>query len=189
MSTALQCPQCQAPISANIKKCEYCQSEIFVSSVAYLSNKDNGVISRYLASYQSLLNENPRNLEANVGVGVCFLIRGLIQEAQPYFLMATSIDLSCAHGYYYRVLCDIAELPYERFDIKIMLEKLKYLKLAYDIDSQPHFLFLIKKIVDKFYIENCLRSPKIVRDVYSTELDLKNISESELSKITDLVKF
>jgi len=89
MSVALQCPQCQAPISANTKKCEYCQSEIFVNSVAYLSTKDSGVISRYLSSYQTLLNENPRNLEANVGVGVCFLIRGLYQEAQPYFVMAT----------------------------------------------------------------------------------------------------
>lgn len=189
MSVAFQCPQCQAPISANTKKCEYCQSEIFVSSVAYLSTKDSGVISRYLSSYQTLLNENPRNLEANVGVGVCFLIRGLYQEAQPYFVMATNIDLSCSHGYYYRTLCDIAELPYERLDIKIMLEKLKYLKLAYDIDTQPHFAFLIKKIVNKFYLDNYLRVPKIVRDVYNSELDLSTISESELSKINDLIKF
>jgi len=43
--------------------------------------------------------------------------------------------------------------------------------------------------VNKFYLDNYLRIPKIVRDVYNSELDLSTISESELSKINDLIKF
>lgn len=186
---ALQCPQCMAPLNPNSKVCEYCQSEIFVSSIAYLSTKDNSTVSRYLSVYQDMLNENPRNIEANMGIGVCFLIRGLYKESIKYFTTVNQIDLSCAHAYYYRVLCEISDLPYEKLDIKIILEQLKYLKLAYDIDHQIHFVFLIQKIVNRFFIANYLRAPLIVRDVHILNIDKSSINENELSKINDLLKF
>lgn len=189
MSVALQCPQCSAPLNANTKKCEYCQSEVFVNSIAYLSTKDNGVVSRYLSTYQEMLNQNPQNLEANMGIGLCFMMRGIYDQARKYFGIAIQIDLSCAHGYYYRTLCDLSDLPYERLDIKIMTEKLKYLKLAYDINPEPHIAYLICKIVQRFFIANYLRAPRSVRELYAQSTSLENINESELSKINDLVKF
>lgn len=189
MITALQCPQCMAPMSPNSKKCDYCQTEIFVNSIAYLSTKDANTVSRYLSSYQEMLNDNPRNLEANIGIGLCFMIREIYDQAKKYFAIAIQIDLSCAHGYYYRTLCEIANLPYERLNIKIMGNVLKYLKLAYDISPENHFAYLICKIVDRFYTSNYLRAPKIVRDIYSNGVALESINESELSKINDLVKF
>lgn len=189
MSVALQCPQCLAPISANTKKCDYCQSEVFVSSIAYLSTKDSGVVSRYLSTYQELLNENPQNLEANIGIGLCFMIRGIYEQAKKYFSVAIKIDLSCAYGYYYITLCDLSDLPYERLDIKIMNEKLKYLKLAYDINPEPHILYLICKIVERFFIANYLRAPKTVRSIYVPNFAVESVNNSELSKINDLVKF
>lgn len=189
MSTALQCPQCMAPLNANSKKCDYCQTEIFVSSVAYLSTKDANTVSRYLSAYQEMLDDNPRNLEANVGIGVCFMIRGIHTEAKKYFSVALQINLSCANAYYYRTVCDVADIPYERLDIKIISEALKYLKLAYDISPEPHIAYFICKIIDKFYIANYLRAPKLVRDVYNLKISQEQINESELSKINDLVKF
>lgn len=189
MITALQCPQCMAPLNPNSKKCDYCGSEIFVSSIAYLSTKDANTVSRYLSSYQEMLNDNPRNLEANMGIGLCFMIRGINDQAKKYFATAIQIDISCAHGYYYRTLCEIADLPYERLDIKVMCEALKYLKLAYDINPEPHIAYLINKIVERFYISNYLRAPKAVRDIYVNTVDESLINENELLKIKDLVKF
>ena len=189
MIATLQCPQCMAPLSSNSKKCDYCQTEVFVSSIAYLSTKDANTVSRYLSSYQAMLNDNPHNLEANIGIGLCFMIRGIHDQAKKYFAIAIQIDLSCSHAYYYRTLCEIANLPYERLDIKIISEVLKYLKLAYDISPEPHFAYLICKIVTRFYIANYLRSPKLVRDIYSAGVILESINDSELSKLNDLVKF
>ncbi len=189
MITALQCPQCMAPLTPSSKRCDYCQTEVFVSSIAYLSTKDANTVSRYLSSYQEMLNDNPRNLEANIGIGLCFMIRGIYDQAKKYFAIAIQIDLSCSHGYYYRTLCEIANIPYERLSLKIMGDVLKYLKLAYDITPEPHISYLISKIVERFYIANYLRAPKIVRDIEFSGQDLSLINESELSKINDLVKF
>ena len=48
-----ECPQCGASVSPSEKKCEYCKSEFFITSIAYLSSFDNSAIQKYIKHYKN----------------------------------------------------------------------------------------------------------------------------------------
>lgn len=177
------CPQCGAPLKLSAKKCEYCEAEFIVTSLAYLDKFDETSINKYINHYKKLLKDNPENGELNYGMGICYLHLCLYDLAIKYFSKAIELLPDYSDTYYYYAL---ALLKGRRpkiltfSEIKVIEE---YINAAIQIDNtKAKYYYLWAIIKHDFYLMNGFKQkPPILIDVIKEarfkEFDKKSINE------------
>jgi len=182
------CPQCGAPIKLGLSKCEYCEAEFLVTSLAYLDKFDRTGINKYINHYKQLLKENPDDGELNCAMGICYLDLGLYDLATKYFAKAVEQIPDYGDSYYYYAL---ALLKGKRPKV-LSLTEIKnieaYLNAALQIDnSKSRYYYLWALIKHDFYIKNGLRlNPPTFEDLIG-EANVRPYEKKEIEKVLQRV--
>lgn len=143
-----ECPQCGSPVKPSQKKCDYCKSEFFVTSIAYLSNYDKSGLQKYLKYYKALSAADPQNPEGLMGLGLCHLQLGLYPLAKSAFEAVIDNAPDIAQAYYYYSLSVIAGRRIKILSMNDIEQIETYLMTAMTLDDEnklyPLLLMLIK---------------------------------------------
>ncbi len=185
----LQCPQCLAPITNATKTCDYCGSKIFVDSIAYLSNLDATKIQLYLKTYKEKINQDSNNIEALIGIGLCYLILKMYSLAQSSFEKVINLHPDLAKVYYYYSLSLIAERRIKSIPSKEMKIIEAYLSTAYNIDPDFKLNLLLLRIIQvDYYMANGLMLKGIFQNDFSKLIDYNEIDSLEIDRLKSAVK-
>ena len=153
----LICPQCGAPVKMRSNKCEYCEAEFLITSLAYMDKFDKAAINKYVNHYKQLLRDNPDDGELNCAMGICYLDLGLYDLAIKYFAKAVEEMPDNGDSYYYYAL---ALLRGKRPKISTLAEIRKIeenLNAAIKIDdTKSEYYYLWALIKHDFYTCNGL---------------------------------
>ena len=99
-----RCPQCGAPASARPKKCEYCEAEFVVTSLASLGSFGKVGLQKYVAHYNEGLKAEPDKAEIHQAKGICFLELGMFEFAAKSLDRAIELNPENPDTYYYRAV-------------------------------------------------------------------------------------
>ena len=99
-----RCPQCGAPASARPKKCEYCEAEFVVTSLASLGSFGKAGLQKYVAHYNEGLKAEPDNADIHQAKGICFLELGMFDFAAKSLDRAIELNPENPDTYYYRAV-------------------------------------------------------------------------------------
>lgn len=97
---SLKCPGCDAPVSTEQKKCEYCGNHIIIQNLRQMERMPMLQINKYAASYRKTLEENPDHIEVNCSIGACYLKLKLYDKALAAFEKAMQDNFEMAEPYY-----------------------------------------------------------------------------------------
>lgn len=177
------CPQCGAPVKLGAKKCEYCEAEFIVNSLAYLGKFDKTGINKYVNHYKKLLKDNPGNGELNLAMGICYLDLGLYDLATKFFSKAIEQIPDYGDAYYYYALALIKGRKPKVLTLTEIKKIEEYINAAIQIDnSRSKYYYLWALIKYDFYMKNGLRmSPpnfeKLIEEGNSKDYDRQEIDK------------
>lgn len=177
------CPQCGAPVKLSTKKCEYCEAEFIVTSLAYLGKFDKTGINKYVNHYKQLLKDNPENGELNLAMGICYLDLGLYDLATKFFSKAIEQIPDYGDVYYYYALALIKGRKPKVLTLTEIKKIEEYINAAIQIDnSRAKYYYLWALIKYDFYMKNGLRmSPpnleELIEQGNSKEYDRQEIDK------------
>ena len=148
----LTCPQCGATVKISASKCEYCQAEFIVTSLASLDKFDKAGTNKYVNHYKQLLKDNPDNGELNCAMGICYLDLGLYDLAIKYFAKAVEEMPDNADSYYYYALALLKGKRPKILTLAEIREIEEYLNAAIKIDdTKSKYYYLWALIKYDFY--------------------------------------
>jgi tetratricopeptide (TPR) repeat protein len=98
---SIKCPNCGASVTTQMKKCEYCQSDILIKSFNNLSNMPLPKLNKYLASYNSAVKDHPNHKDLNISAGLCFLRLKKYDQAIEAFEKAQADNFDDATPFFY----------------------------------------------------------------------------------------
>lgn len=189
MITALQCPQCMAPMSPNSKKCDYCGSKVFVDSIAYISNLDYSVIQKYIKIYKDKLSDDPTNIEGLMGIGMCYLVLRMYPLSKLSFEKVITTHPDIAKAYYYYSLAMIAERSVKSIPSKEMKIIESYLSAAYAIDPEFKLTLLLLHIIQvDYYLANGLMLKGIFKTDFLSSIDYGELDLSDVERLKSSIK-
>jgi len=182
------CPQCGAPAKLSVSRCEYCEAEFLVTSLAYLDRFDKTGINKYISHYKKSLEGNPDSGELNCAMGICYLDLGLYDVASKYFAKAIEQIPDYSDAYYYYAL---ALLKGKRPKVLTLTEIKKvedYLNAAIQIDdSKSRYYYLWALLKHDYFIKNGLRvSPPTFEELIG-EANSKPYDKSDIEKMLQRV--
>lgn len=182
------CPQCGAPAKLNINKCEYCDAEFIITSLAHLDKFDKAGINKYINNYKQLLKNDPNNGEYNCAMGICYLDLKLYDLAIKYFAIAIEQIPDNGDAYYYYALALLKGRRPKVLTLKEVQLIESYLGAAMQIDSnKSRYYYLWALIKYDFYIANGLRvNPPTFEELIS-EGNSKPFEKEEIGKMLQRV--
>jgi len=182
------CPQCGAPAKLSAGRCEYCEAEFLVTSLAYLDRFDKAGINKYINHYKQLLESSPGNGELNCAMGICYLDLGLYDLASKYFAKAIDQIPDYGDAYYYRALALLKGKRPRVLTLKEIKEAEDYLSAAIQIDdSKSRYYYLWALLKHDYYIKNGLRvSPPTFEELIG-EANSKPYDKSDIEKMLQRV--
>jgi len=182
------CPQCGAPVKLGVKKCEYCEAEFIVTSLAYLEKFDKTGINKYINHYKQSLKDNPENGELNLAMGICYFDLGLYDLATKFFSKAIEQLPDYGDAYYYYALALIKGRKPKVLTLTEVKKIEEHLNAAIQIDnSRAKYYYLWALIKYDFYMKNGLRiSPPGIEELIE-EGNAKEYDRQEIDKMLQRV--
>ena len=162
----LECPNCGAPVELSDKRCEYCNSRIFVNKFSELEQLDPDQITRYIEQYETFNQENPQNTEGPLSLGLCYLSIGSYSLAQKCFKQVLKASPS-PPVYYFCALSTIGGRRLMTLSLSEVRRLEEYLNTARQFDTEtPQYRLLLAMLKRDYYETNGLK----VRPPNATEL-------------------
>lgn len=187
--TTKECPQCGAPLSRGVSKCEYCKAALFVSSVSCLSNYDNSQIQKYIKYYKKLIADTPDDDKGYLGLGICYLQLSMYSLAKKELEKAIEIAPENSSAYYYYCLASIAGQRIRSLSFDTIEELLRYLNTAINLEPDNSlYLLLMMLIKHDFYVLNSLKQPAPTYEDLLQTLSDCDIDDDELVRLKSCVK-
>jgi len=184
-----ECPQCGAPLDKNSYKCKYCKSDVFISSVSYLSNYDNSQIQKYIKYYKEVINTNPNEDKGFLGLGLCYLQLSMFPLAQKNLKKSLELAPENSSVYYYYCLSVIAGQKIRILSLDTAEELIQYLNTAISMEpNNPLYVLLLALIKRDFYVANGLREPEPTHEDLLKSLKAVNINVEEVNRLKTCVK-
>jgi len=170
-----ECPQCGAPTKPSDKKCNYCKAEFFVSNIAYLANFASGGLEKYLKHYRDITVKDPGNPEGLLGLGLCYLCKGLYPLAQSCFQKIIENSPEMPQGYYYLALTLIKGRRIKTITLNETRQIESYLSLAIQLGGNPEYKLLLAMMKRDYYEMNGLKVPppgayELLNEIYGFEI-------------------
>jgi len=184
-----ECPLCGAAAKPSDKKCNYCKSEFFVTSIAYLGNMDSGSFNKYLKYYKELINKEPNNTEGLLGLGLCYLQMGTYPLAQKCFEQIIEHSPEISQSYYYFTLSFIKGRRLMSISLKEAKLIETYLNTAIQLDdSVPQYKLLLAMLKRDYFEMNGLKvQPPCFSDILNN-IQGSEISKKEIERLFDSIK-
>lgn len=185
-----ECPQCGGPITdSSAQKCEYCGSEFFVDSLAYLGRFDPNDVKKYLASYTTLINKHPNDTDGLLGLGLCHLQLGTYPFAQKQFKQIIETSPEVPPAYYYYILASIQERRLMTLPLSEVRQFETYLRTAILLDGETSKYRLLFAMLKRDYYEaNGMKVPPPSAAELLRDLSGKSIDENEVRQLMQSVK-
>lgn len=184
-----ECPQCGASASPSERKCGYCKAEFFVTSLAYLGSFDSSGIGKYLKHYKELTQDDPRNIEGLLGLGLCYLQMGTFSLAKKSFEQVIEATPDIPQAYYYFALTVIQGRRLMTLSLKEIRQIETYLNTAYQLDSEvPQYKLLLAMVKGDYYEMNGMKILGISARELLQELEGSSILKSELDHLKASIK-
>ena len=178
------CPQCGAPVKLSVNKCEYCEAEFIVISLAYLDKFDKTGINKYINHYKQLLKDNPENGELNLAMGICYLDLGVYDLATKFFSKAIEQIPDYGDAYYYYALALIKGRKPKVLTLKEVKKIEEYVNAAIQIDNtKSKYYYLWALIKYDFYIKNGLKMRPPTLEELIEESNSKEYDRQEIDKM------
>ena len=187
MVSSRDCPRCGAPIeNSSEQQCGYCNTELFVDSLADLGQFDPDVVKKSLAYYAGCIKENPNDAKALGGLGLCYLQMGNSPVAQRQFEQVIEIAPEVASAYYYYVLASINGRRLMTLSLSEARLFEKYLITALQMDDKPQYRLLLAMIKRDYYEVNGMKVPppgaaELLKDLYLKEIDAEEVRHLQKS--------
>lgn len=184
-----ECPLCGAAAKPSDKKCNYCKSEFFVTSIAYLGNVDSGSFNKYLKYYKELISKEPQNSEGLLGLGLCFLQMGTYPLAQKYFEQLIEYSPEVSQSYYYFTLSFIRGRRLMCISLKDAKLIETYINTAIQLDdSHPQYKLLLAMLKRDYFEMNGLKiQPPSVSEILN-DIQGKEMSKKEMDHLLNAIK-
>jgi tetratricopeptide (TPR) repeat protein len=144
-----------APAYPSDRNCGYCKAEFFVTSIAYLSRFDKNGLSKYLLHFKRLTQQNPRDGEGFLGLGLCYLQSGLFSLAQQCFAYAIAVASELPQPYYYQALAKVAGRRLMAMSLDEIREIEQYVATAAQLDGDSPVFKLFLACIKGDYFGDC----------------------------------
>lgn len=178
------CPQCGAPVKLSVNKCEYCEAEFIVISLAYLDKFDKTGINKYINHYKQLLKDNPENGELNLAMGICYLDLVVYDLATKFFSKAIEQIPDYGDAYYYYALALIKGRKPKVLTLTEVKKIEEYVNAAIQIDNtKSKYYYLWALIKYDFYIKNGLKMRPPTLEELIEESNSKEYDRQEIDKM------
>ena len=102
---SMNCPNCGASVTTQVKQCEYCMSDILIRSFRNLSSMPLPQVNKYMANYRTASAEHPSHKDVNLSTGLCFLRLKKYDQALEYFEKAQADNFEDAAPFFYAAVC------------------------------------------------------------------------------------
>lgn len=103
----LNCPGCNAPVSAATRECPYCGRDIVISTFTTIAAYTAVELRKSISAYQSGLAVRSDDSALNLSTAFCFLKLKLHDNALVHFEKAIEANISNSEAYFY---CSLAML-------------------------------------------------------------------------------
>ncbi|MBQ7559811.1 MAG: zinc-ribbon domain-containing protein [Synergistaceae bacterium] len=98
-----KCPNCGAPVENDVKRCEYCNSPIIITSFADSFQLPD--INKYTSAYKGALTSAPDDPNLNAAIGFCYMRLKMYSQARTCFQKAIDGGLINADTFFYTAVC------------------------------------------------------------------------------------
>ena len=183
-----RCPQCGAPAPARPKKCEYCEAEFVVTSLASLGSFGKSGLQKYVTHYTEGLKAEPDNADIYQAKGICFLELGLFDFAAKSLGRAIELNPENPDSYYYRAIALVRGRKPRLLslaEIKAVDENLAAASQLNTTRATCHYLRLIVRA--DYFERHGLRLPPPTMGELLTEAQSLPCDPQELQKLLSLV--
>lgn len=102
---SINCPNCGASVTTQMKQCEYCQSDIIIKSFRSLTAMPLPQVNKYMANYKAASAQHPDHKDVNLSIGLCFLKLKKYDQALEYFEKAQADNFEDAAPFFYAAVC------------------------------------------------------------------------------------
>jgi len=185
----LTCPQCGAPVQKCAGRCEYCQSEFIVTSLAYLDKFDKEGTSKYVDHYKQLLKDFPDDGELCSAMGICYLSLELYDLAIRSLAKTVQEVPDNADSYYHYALALLRGKRPKLLTLAEIREVERYLNAAIKIDdTKSKYYYLWALVKHDFYRCNGLTIKAPTIEELIDEARSKSDDHAETAKMLERIE-
>lgn len=144
--TTLSCPNCGGPVSTGMKFCEYCGSEVLITSFRSVADMPLPMVGKRMQAYQKALSSDPENRELNTSAAMCFLKLKQYGHALKAFEKAMEFNFDNSEVFFYAAVCLLeGKMPF--LHIRPTIDQiLSYMDSALMIETRGIYYYFLAYI-------------------------------------------
>ncbi len=163
---SFRCPECNAPIKLDENKCEYCNTEYIITSLAFLTNFEPQKINKYIQFYKERLQEKPADGATHLALGICYIDLGLPELAQKTIKKAIDFSPEISENYFYYAISLIVGKKIKTIVFDKIIEIEKYIDAAINLNPQKaSYYYLLAILKYEFHLKNGFRTEPTVEEL------------------------
>jgi tetratricopeptide (TPR) repeat protein len=179
-----ECPQCGSPAKTSQRRCEYCKAEFVITNLAYLGTVSPQGVQKYLQYYRRMIQTEPSNAEAHLGLGLAYLQLGLFAEAKRSFATHLQISPEVPQVYYYLCLATVGGRRLAALSLREIRDLEQHLVASLQLDPNCTLSALLLCLIKhEYYDGNGLRTTPPLADQLLSQIHGATVAASELSRL------
>jgi len=153
-----KCPECNAPIKLDSNKCDYCNTEFIITSLAYLVNFDREKTNKYISFYKEQLEKKPNDGIIYFALSICYLDLGLADLAKKMLTKSIEFNPESSEIYFYYAVSLIEGNKIKTLTFNRINEIEKYLSAAIKLNPEKSIYYYFYALLKhEFHLKNGFR--------------------------------
>lgn len=185
--TALECPNCGAPVAANARECVHCFSPLYIHRLSELEQLSLPAVRKHISSYEGRLAAGAATPEALLSLGLCHYKGRMYAKAQELFSRLIEQAPDTAAAYYYLGLSLLqGKRPYMQ-TLKNIKAVTAMLETAIAISPEGRFYYFLYLLQKDFFEKKHLRNTYNAKDL-AIAAEANGITAEEIDELTALLQ-
>ncbi|MDL2307562.1 zinc ribbon domain-containing protein [Desulfovibrio sp. OttesenSCG-928-C06] len=182
----LNCPGCNAALSASTRECPYCGRSIVINSFNMIAACTAGELRTNINAFQSGLAVQPNDCALNLSTAFCFLKLKLYDNALGYFEKAIEDNIINSEAYFYYALAMLKGNKAFTTPKKDIDKAISLTNAAIALEPRGIYHYFLAYLKYDFYERKCLN----IKPGYAAELEesrRNNICNGDIASIFEIL--
>lgn len=183
---AINCPSCGAPVSRSSKICEFCNSEIIVTSFSTISSLLPAELQKYSSAYKALTEKDPLDASLKMSLGFCSLKLKVYELAISSFETAIEQHVDNPEVYFYGAVALLRGKKAFLASRPVIDKAESYINAAIELEERPIFYYFLAYIKYDYYTRKSYRSSPTYDELLNKSIEI-GLNESEVSELHEVL--
>ena len=183
--TCPKCPNCGAPVKTSANECEYCGSEIIITTFTGAMNLPD--LSKYTSAYKSALRDSPDDPSLNAAVGFCYMRLKMYGDALKSFQRAIDGGMMNSEVFFCSAVCCLGGKKAFLARREIIDKAEEYINAARAIEDRGIYAYFDAYIRYDYFKRKSLIAKPDYRALLNEAVRL-GVSEHDIGILFDLLR-